>query len=143
MALDQVSRRSEAAPLYLQVLKAEPDNVVALNNYSYFLADQGNDLDLALSYAQKAKSKAPADPMIADTLGFVYLKKNLPQNAASIFAELTGKYPKVALFHIRLATAHLQAGDKSKAKSELDNARKNNPTKVDQGEIQKLASKLG
>ena len=43
-----------------------------------YVADQGNDLDLALSYAQKAKSKAPADPMIADTLGFVYLKKNLP-----------------------------------------------------------------
>ena len=143
MALDQVSRKSEAAPLYLQVLKAEPDNVVALNNYSFFLADQGSDLDMALSYAQKAKSKAPADPMIADTLGFVYLKKNLPQNAQLIFTELTGKYPKVALFHIRLATAHMQAGDKAKAKRELDDARKNNPTKGDQSEIDKLASKLG
>jgi len=143
MALDQVSRRSEAAPLYLQVLKAEPDNVVALNNYSYFLADQGNDLDLALTFAQKAKSKAPADPMIADTLGFIYLKKNLPQNAASIFTELTGKYPKVALFHIRLATAHLQSGDKVRARRELDDARKSNPTKGDQDEISRLASKLG
>jgi tetratricopeptide (TPR) repeat protein len=143
MALDQVSRKSEAAPLYLQVLKTEPDNVVALNNYSFFLADQGSDLDMALSYAQKAKSKAPADPMIADTLGFVYLKKNLPQNAQMIFTELTGKYPKVALFHIRLATAHLQAGDKVKARRELDDARKNNPTKGDQSEIDKLASKLG
>jgi len=143
MALDQVNRRSEAAPLYLQVLKTQPDNVVALNNYSYYLADQGNDLDLALSYAQKAKSKAPTDPMIADTLGFVYLKKNLPQNAASIFLELTGKYPKVALFHIRLATAHLQAGEKDKARRVLDDARKNNPTKGDQDEILKLAGKLG
>ena len=143
MALDQVNRRSEAAPLYLHVLKSEPDNVIALNNYAYYLADQGNDLDLALSYAQKAKSKSPADPMIADTLGFVYLKKNLPQNAASIFLELTGKYPKIALFHIRLATAHLQAGEKTKARRELDDARKLNPSKVDQDEIQKLSGKLG
>ncbi len=143
MALDQVNRRSEAAPLYLQVLKAEPDNVVALNNYSFYLAEQGTDLDLALTYAQKAKSKAPADPMIADTLGFVYLKKNLPQNAASIFSELTGKYPKVALFHIRLAMAHFQAGEKAKARRVLDDARKSNPTKGDQEEIQKLAGKLG
>ena len=60
-----------------------------------------------------------------------------------IFTELTGKYPKVALFHIRLATAHLQAGDKVKARRELDDARKNNPTKGDQSEIDKLASKLG
>ncbi|MFN0102012.1 MAG: tetratricopeptide repeat protein [Bryobacteraceae bacterium] len=143
MALDQVGRRSEAAPLYEQVLKTEPDNVVALNNYSFYLADQGSNLDLALSYAQKAKAKAPADPMIADTLGFIYLKKNLPQNAASIFVELTGKHPKVALFHIRLATAYLQSGDKTKAKRVLDDARKNNPTKTDQDEIEKLAGKLG
>ena len=125
------------------MLKTEPDNVVALNNYSFYLAEQGTDLDMALTYAQKAKSKAPADPMIADTLGFVYLKKNLPQNAASIFSELTGKYPKVALFHIRLATAHLQAGEKAKARRVLEDARKNNPTKSDQEEIQKLAGKLG
>jgi tetratricopeptide (TPR) repeat protein len=143
MALDQVNRRSEAAPLYQQVLKAEPDNVVALNNYSFYLADQGSDLDLALSYAQKAKAKAPADPMIADTLGFIYLKKNLPQSATSIFLELTGKYPKVALFHIRLATAHLQSGEKAKAKRVLEEARKSNPTKTDQDEIEKLAGKLG
>jgi tetratricopeptide (TPR) repeat protein len=143
MALDQVNRRTEAAPLYLQILKAEPDNVVALNNYSFFLADQGSDLDLALSYAQKAKAKAPTDPMIADTLGFIYLKKNLPQNAASIFTELTGKHPQVAMFHIRLATAHFQAGDKAAARKKLDDARRNKPSKSDLDEIQKLASKLG
>ncbi|HEU0122697.1 MAG TPA: tetratricopeptide repeat protein [Bryobacteraceae bacterium] len=143
MALDSLSRRSEAAPLYEQVLKTEPDNVVALNNYSFYLADSGNNLDLALTYAQKAKSKAPNDPMIADTLGFVYLKKNLGQNAASIFSELTDKHPKIALFHIRLATAYLQIGDRPKARKELDDARKNNPTKTDQDEIQKLANKIG
>lgn len=143
VALDSSNRKSEAAPLYEQVLKAEPDNVMALNNYSFFLADQGNNLDLALSYAQKAKSKAPADPMIADTLGYIYLKKNLAPNAASIFNELVGKHPNVALFHLRLATAYLQMGDKSKARQSLDNARKNNPSKSDQDEIQKLAGKLG
>ena len=143
LALEQVNRRSEAAPLYEQILKSEPDNVVALNNYSFFLADQGNNLDQALSFAQKARSKAPNDPMIADTLGFIYLKKNLPENAASIFSELTGKYPTVALFHVRLATAYLQSGNKVKAKQALDEARKNKPSKSDLDEIQKLAAKLG
>lgn len=143
MALDAVSRRSESAPLYEQVLKAEPDNVIALNNYSYYLADQGSNLDLALSYAQKAKSKAPSDPSVADTLGFIYLKKNLPQNATAIFTELAGKYPDVALFHIRLATAYLQAGDRAKAKQQLDDARRKKPSKSDLEEISKLASKLG
>jgi Flp pilus assembly protein TadD len=143
LALEQVNRRSEAAPLYEQILKAEPDNVIALNNYSFYLADQGNNLDQALSFAQKARSKAPNDPMIADTLGFIYLKKNLPENAASIFNELTGKYPTVALFHVRLATAYLQSGNKVKAKQSLEAARKNKPSKSDLDEIEKLAAKLG
>ncbi|MBM3787013.1 MAG: tetratricopeptide repeat protein, partial [Acidobacteria bacterium] len=73
MALDESDRRSEAAPLYEQVLKQDPDNVIALNNYSFYLADQGNNLDLALTYAQKAKSKKPDDAMISDTLGYIYL----------------------------------------------------------------------
>src|SRR5262249_45836072 len=65
LALDSVNRRSEAAPIYEQILKTEPDNVIALNNFSFYLADQGSNLDLALTYAQKAKSKSPNDPMIA------------------------------------------------------------------------------
>lgn len=142
VALDEVNRRSEAASLYEQVLKSQPDNVLALNNYSFYLANEGTNLDLALSYAQKAKSKSPGDPMIADTLGFIYLKKNLPQNAASIFTELTSKHPQIALFHVRLATAYLQAGEKGKAKQELVDARKNKPSKTDQEEIDKLAAKL-
>jgi len=143
MALDSVNRKSESAPLYEQVLKTEPDNLMALNNYSFYLADQGSNLDLALTYAQKAKAKAPANPMIADTLGYVYLKKNLGPSAQSIFSELTSKHPTIALFHIRLATAYLQMGDRTKARRELDDARKLKLNKTDQEEIQKLASKLG
>lgn len=143
MALGQLNRSSEAAPLYEQILKVAPDNVPALNNYSFYLAEQGNNLDLALSYAQKAKAKAPTDPMVADTLGYIYLKKNLPQSATPIFVELTGKHPTVALFHVRLATAYLQSGKKDQAKTALADARKNNPTPSDKEEIEKLAGKLG
>jgi Flp pilus assembly protein TadD len=143
MALDEVNRKTEAAPLYEQVLKLEPDNAVALNNYSFYLADQGANLDLALTYAQKAKSKQPDDPMVSDTLGFIYLKKNLPQNATSIFQDLTDKHPKIALFHIRLATAYFQSGQKDKARKALDEARKNNPTDTDKDLINSLAGRLG
>jgi tetratricopeptide (TPR) repeat protein len=39
MVLEKANRRPEAGPLYEQILKLEPDNVFALNNYAYFLAD--------------------------------------------------------------------------------------------------------
>jgi len=143
MALDEVSRRTEAAPLYEQVLRLEPDNAVALNNYSYYLADQGANLDLALTYAQKAKSKQPDDPMVADTLGYIYLKKNLPQNATPIFEGLAGKHPQIALFHVRLATAYFQLGQKEKARRALDDVRKNNPSDTDKQLIAALAGRLG
>jgi len=71
------------------------------------------------------------------------LKKNLPQNAASIFSELTTKYPKVPLFHVRLATAYFQQGQKDKAKQSLDEAARNNPSKSDQDLITSLRGRLG
>jgi tetratricopeptide (TPR) repeat protein len=142
-ALETVQRRSEAAAIYEQILKLQPDHLVALNNLSFYLADQGTNLDLALTYAQKAKAKAPTDPNIADTLGYVYLKKNLPQNAIVIFSDLSGKYPKVSTFHLRLANAYLLKGDAASAKKSLETARQTNPTQADQQEIQKLAAKIG
>lgn len=142
-AMETVDRRSEAAVIYEQILKLQPDNLVALNNYSFYLADQGTNLDLALTFAQKAKAKAPADPNIADTLGYVYLKKNLPQNAIVIFSDLSGKYPKVSTFHVRLANAYMLKGDTASAKKSLALARQSNPTAQDQQEIQKIASKIG
>ena len=141
--LDNMKRRTEARPLYEQVLKIQPDQAVALNNLAYLLAEEGTELDAALTLAQRAKQKAPNDPMISDTLGWIYIKKGLANNALPIFTELTAKFPAVATFHYHLAMAHSQRGDNVQAKRALEAALKANPQKQELEDIKKLQQKIG
>src|SRR5262249_4340139 len=77
MLYDTSGRTDEALKAYEEVLKLQPDNDVALNNLAYAKADSGTDLDQALAFAQKARQRRPNDPNVIDTLGLIYLRKNL------------------------------------------------------------------
>jgi tetratricopeptide (TPR) repeat protein len=143
VTLDSMKRRTEARPLYDQVLRVQPDHPIALNNLAFLLAEEGSELDTALTLAQRAKQKAPNDPMISDTLGWIYIKKGLANNAVPIFNELTAKYPTVSTFHYHLAMAHSQRGDTAQAKRALESALKANPQKQELEDIKKLQQKLG
>lgn len=81
--------------------------------------------------------------MIADTLGWVYIKKGLANNAIAIFSDLTVKHPKISSFHYHYAMALSQRGDKVQAKRSLDLALKNNPQNQELEDIKKLQQKLG
>ncbi len=143
MTLDGMKRLTEARPLYEQVLRIKPDDPLALNNLAYLLAEEGNELDAALTLAQRARQKSPNDIMIADTLGWIYIKKGLANNAIAIFSDLTTKHPKVSIFHYHHAMALSQRGDKVQAKRSLDLALKSNPQNQELEDIKKLQQKLG
>ena len=57
---------------------------------------------------------------MADTLGWIYLKKNLSDNAIEIFQDLVAKAPNQSTFHYHLGMALYQKGDKPKAIKELN-----------------------
>ena len=140
---DATGRQDLARAQYEQVLKLQPDNPTALNNLAYMLADQKGDLDRALLMAQRATQKAPDRPEIADTLGMIYLKKSLTDEALRVFTELVGKDPGSATFRLHLAQALYQKGNKLEARKELTAAMQNKPSSAEQGEIRKLMSKIG
>ncbi len=142
MLYDTGGRRPEAKPVYEQVLRLQPDNPIALNNLAYILAESGNDLDQALTMAQKAKQQRPQDADIADTLGWIYIKKNLPDSAVSIFRELTTKHPDRSTFRYHLAMALLQKGDKVNARREAELALKNNSNNQEAAQIRELLSRI-
>ena len=143
MLYDTGGKRPEARPVYEQVLRLQPDNAVALNNLAFILADTGADLDQALTMAQKAKQQRPGDEDVADTLGWIYIKKNLPDSAVTIFRELVAKNPTRSVFRYHLAMAFFQKGDKVSAKRELEAAMKNNPNATEQVRIKELMAKIG
>ncbi|HSB15346.1 MAG TPA: tetratricopeptide repeat protein [Bryobacteraceae bacterium] len=141
--LDVVGRKAEAADLYRQLLKLQPDNPLALNNLAYVLAETGGNLDEALTLAQRARQKLPQDLNVADTLGWIYIKKNLAGNAIDIYKELTAKNPDNPTFRFHMAMALVQKGDRPQARRELQTALQNKPSKEEEGKIRELIAKIG
>jgi tetratricopeptide (TPR) repeat protein len=143
LVLDAAGRWSEARQVYEVVIKLDPNNGVALNNLAFLLTEHGGDLDDALTKAQRAKQLLPDLSEVSDTLGWIYLKKNLTDNAIDIFKDLVNKVPAQAVFRYHLGMAYSQKGDKTRALKELQDALKYNPTKADRDKIQQLITRLG
>ena len=138
LLMDGTGKREQAKPIYEQILKIEPDHPVALNNLAFIKAEEGNDLDQALTMAQRARQKAPTSFDIADTLGWIYIKKNMSEDAVRVFTDLVQKDPHNPTFHFHYGMALLQKGDRSGAKREFETALKDNPSTDEKSKIQDL-----
>jgi tetratricopeptide (TPR) repeat protein len=143
LVLDRASRKPEAKQVYEATLKLDPNNAVALNNLAFLLAETGGDLDDALTKATRAKQLLPSLFEISDTLGWIYLKKNLSDNAIEVFKDLVSKEPNHSTYHFHLGMAYSQKGDKTKALDQLKEALKYNPPEEEKDKIQQLITRLG
>jgi tetratricopeptide (TPR) repeat protein len=143
LVLDGASRWSEANMVYDATIKLDPNNGVALNNKAFLMAEHGGDLDVALTMAQQAKRMLPNLDEVSDTLGWIYLKKNLSDNAIDIFKDLVGKNPHASTYRFHLGMALFQKGDKPAALKQLQEALKDNPAKGESDKIKELISKIG
>jgi tetratricopeptide (TPR) repeat protein len=143
LVLDAAGRWTEAKQVYEAVLKLDSNNAVALNNLAFLMAEHNGDLDDALGKAQRAKQLLPEMTEVSDTLGWIFLKKNLSDSALDTFRELVNKSPNQSTYRYHLGMALAQKGDKIKAIKELQEALKYNPSKNERDEIQQLLTKLG
>jgi tetratricopeptide (TPR) repeat protein len=143
MAYDDTGRNEEARRYYEEVLKINPDQFQALNNLAYLKADEGVDLDQALTFAQRAEQANPNNLDIRDTVGYIYYRKNLTDDSIRMLKELVTQRPERATFHLHLAMAYYQKGDKGQAKRELDAASRYTPSEKELHRIKELSAKLG
>ncbi len=140
---ERTGNTTQARPIYEKILRIQPDHPIALNNLAYLLAETGGDLDQALALAQRARQKLPDNPEVADTLGWIYIKKNLSDNAVSIFRDLVTKQPDRATFRYHLAMALFQRGNKPEARKELQSALSQKPTAQEALKIKELMGRIG
>ncbi len=143
MIYDRLGKPLESKPIYEQVVKLDPGNVLALNNLAMIMANEGTDLDLALTYAERAKQKLPTNMDISDTLGLIYIKKNLSDQAINIFSDIVKKDPNQYIYHYHLAMAFYQKGDKLNAKKAAQTALTKAPPKHEEDKIKELLAKCG
>ena len=118
---------------YHKVLNLESQNVVALNNLAFLLADRGQpqQLDEALKLAQQVRSLVPRSGNIDDTMGWVYYKKGIYSSAVAQFEDAvaqdtTAKTPS-ALHQYHLAMAHIMNRQAELGNKELNAAMRLNP----------------
>jgi tetratricopeptide (TPR) repeat protein len=144
MLYEAQNKKDVSRKYYEQSLKIDPTNALALNNLAYLIAEtSGGDLDQALTYATKAKQRLPNHPEINDTLGWIYLKKNLTDNAVDTFRNLVTQAPQSSTYHYHYAMALMQKGDLVSAKKECESALADKPKKEEENQIHLLMTKLG
>ena len=70
---DQVYLTS-ATELLSEILKLQPNNGSLMNNMAYLLADNDQQLEVALEYARKAHQSNPGNPVFLDTYAYAQCK---------------------------------------------------------------------
>ena len=147
---EQLGRQQDAVREYEAVLRLDPDQGVALNNLAWLLAqtdpDDAGTLDRALAMAQQAKALLPENPSVADTLGWVMLKKNAPTAAISLFREAIDGYdpgdPIRALIRFHLAQAYQRGGEEQRAIQELQTALSEAPAFPERAQAEQMLQEL-
>jgi tetratricopeptide (TPR) repeat protein len=112
----------KAATEYREVLKAEPGNIVALNNLAWLLSQQTGQGREALQYIEAAVNGIGRRADLLDTRGSVELALGETQAALADFTEAVNDAPTgTRLFH--LARAQYEARDRESAAKTLQKAK--------------------
>lgn len=122
MLLERQNKQAESQKAYEKVLAIDPHAPIAANNLAWQYAESGGNLDLALQLAQTAKSQIPGEPAFNDTLGWVYYKQDIVDQAIPLIQQAIDREPKNAQFHYHLGMAFAKQGEDSKAIATLKKA---------------------
>lgn len=118
--LERTGGGAEAVALYREVLAADPQNWLALNNLAHLLTESAPDE--AVSLAERAVALAPEVPTLRDTLGWAQLKAGQLDGAARTFETMRADAPGAALPAYRLGLVRLEQGRAKDAQALLQEA---------------------
>ena len=109
-----------AAPHFEAVLKADPDNLAALNDLA--LCYQRNGSRGALNYAQRAYQIAPGNPAVMDTLGAILLEQGQLPRALALLEKASALAPNAGEIQFHYGQVLARSGDKRGARRALEKA---------------------
>ncbi len=138
-ALDR-GRGKEAIAHYERLQQKQPDNVLVLNNLAlaYF---QANDAR-ALEFAERAYKLAPESPSVTDTLGWLLVEQGNVVRGIELLEKSAKAAPNNPETRYHLAQGWARAGDKLKARKELERLLATDVKFSQRAEAQKLLKEL-
>lgn len=122
MILDAQNKPEESRTVYEAIVADTSNAPVAANNLAYNYAVRGEQLDVALSLAQKAKAQLPDSHEVSDTLGWIYYQKGMPELAVQALEFSARKAPNNAGYQYHLGMAYAKAGRIDEARETLNRA---------------------
>ena len=108
---------------YEKVLATSPDNLLANNNLAALLSDYRSDdasLKRAIEIADKLKNVN--QPVILDTVGWVYYKAGNYADAVAVLKKVVAAQPAMEIFNYHLGMAYQKTGNNEEARKYLEAA---------------------
>jgi tetratricopeptide (TPR) repeat protein len=134
---------SGAMAAYRKATELDPKNAQAANNLAWLLCESNGSLDEALSLAQTARRRAPDNPEIADTLGWIYYKKkNYALAADQLLFSVRNRNPQAEHYY-RLGLAYYAKGDVQQARQVMKKALDLNATFPGADEARRIFNQKG
>jgi tetratricopeptide (TPR) repeat protein len=130
----------KASGEFQKALDIDPNFSIAANNLAWIYAEQGQNLDTALSLAQKAKSQQPNLPEFSDTLAWIMYRKGNYAGALPLLEDCVKKSPDSAQFHYHLGMVLIASGQKNQGKAQLQAALHMNLDSEDAAQARKSLS---
>lgn len=125
---------------YMQVLALNPKDVSALNNMAMLLAQRG--AKGAVGYAEQALLLSGNQPEMRASLAMALAAEGQLARAILTMQDAVDALPEAPAYRLHLAQFHLRAGDKAKARAELEGLAALGPKFRRQDEVTKLRSQL-
>lgn len=131
---------AQAAKRYEAVLQLQPGNALALNNLAWNMIREKKSG--AVAVAERAVAAAPGQLAFQDTLALALSHENQHAKAIELQKQTIAKAPQALSFRLTLAKIYLQAGEKARARSELDGLLKLGKDFAGKPEAEQLLAKL-
>jgi tetratricopeptide (TPR) repeat protein len=122
MLYEAQGRPQDAEEWYQRALQIDSRAAAAANNLAWIWAEKGENLDSALELAQVALRELPAQPQVADTLAWVYYKKELYAMASPLLERAMAGDRANAVYPYHLGLVYLKRGETRKARQYLQQA---------------------
>ncbi len=138
---EQQGNKASARDNYRAAIKYDANNVSALNNLAYLLADNFGEVEESLDLAMKAYRIQPNDPRIMDTLGYLLIKSKRSADAIKLLEKAHELLPGEPAVSLHLAMAKVDTGEVDAAKALLNEIRNHSNTQLSQ-QAQELLESL-
>ena len=137
----RVTNFADAVEGYRKIIAIDEQNLVALNNLAFILAEHAKKPDEALKFAEKARELAPESPDVLDTLGWVYYRKGLYPTAIQQL-ELAVSKGATPLRRCHLGLAYIKAGDRPRGQKLIDSVLQTDPKFGESGDFKSILAEV-